>query len=234
MMFKRAALRMREVGARFLVTGEVLGQRPMSQMPKKLQLIEQESGLEGLILRPLSAKHLPETIAEREGWVDRNKLLAIQGRRRREQMDLAESLEIGDYPCPSGGCLLTDKNFARLVKDAIAHDEFDMKIIARLKTGRHFRLDGETRLIIGRDQKENERLALLAGKDIILVPKSHMGPTGILAGADAEKHLDMAMSILGGYADGDGIVSVHAEGRGLDLERSVQRLGREEAKKYSI
>ncbi len=234
LMFKAAAKRMREVGARFLITGEVLGQRPMSQMPKKLAIIEKESGLDGLILRPLSAKHLPETVPEREGWVDRSKLLGIQGRRRREQMDLAEALEIGDYPCPSGGCLLTDKNFARLVNDAIAHDELEMKIIARLKTGRHFRLSDKVRLILGRDKKENDRLELLAGSDIILEPRSDVGPAGVLVGDGAHEFLELAMSILGAYADGEGSIRVKARADGLDDEREVKRLTREETRKYSI
>ena len=234
MMFRRATKKMHELGAKFIVTGEVLGQRPMSQMPRKLTLIEKECGLEGMILRPLSAKHLPETIPEKEGWVDRSKLLAIKGRRRREQMDLADALEIGDYPCPSGGCLLTDKNFARLIRDAVAHDELDMPIISRLKTGRHFRLGEGTRLILGRDEQENNRLDLMVGSDIGLEPKSCMGPSGIIAGPADDAMLDLAMSILAGYCDGEGKVTVSAKGEDLDVTRDVDRMERDQNEEYHI
>ncbi len=112
LMFKTAKKFMQEIGASFIVTGEVLGQRPMSQKSPTLRLIEKESGLEGLILRPLSAKLLPETIPEKNGWVNREKLLSISGRGRKEQISLVKEFEMGDYPCPSGGCLLTDPCFS--------------------------------------------------------------------------------------------------------------------------
>lgn len=230
MMFKRAKVRMQELGARFIVTGEVLGQRPMSQMPKKLALIERESGLDGLILRPLSAKHLPPTIPEKEGWVDRSKLLAIHGRRRRQQMDLAEALDIGDYPCPSGGCLLTDKRFSVLIRDAIAHNELDLSIISRLKMGRHFRLRNDCRFILGRDEQENQRLKLMAGDDCVLEPVSAVGPTGILTGGSDENVLKQAMMILAGYCDGEGGVEVSALAPGRSpVNNVVERIDRSQS-----
>jgi len=121
-MLKRAKAYMEGSGASFLVTGEVLGQRPMSQRRDAMRLIEKEGGLDGLILRPLSAKFLPPTIPEKEGWVDREKLLAIQGRSRKPQIRLAEAFGIRDYPCPAGGCLLTDPQFAKRMKDLIVHN----------------------------------------------------------------------------------------------------------------
>ncbi len=112
MMFKKAGQFMKESGASFVFTGEVLGQRPMSQRKDTMRIIEKESGLEGLIVRPLCARLLPETIPEKEGIVDRNQLLRIQGRSRKEQIKMAENLQIQDYPCSAGGCLLTEKGFA--------------------------------------------------------------------------------------------------------------------------
>src|SRR5680860_1518330 len=110
--FERAAAYMEEIGASFLVTGEVLGQRPMSQMRRSIETIEKESGLKGRILRPLSAHHFPPTEVEKEGLIDRDKLLLISGRSRRIQIDVAEELVVNDYPCPAGGCLLTDPDFS--------------------------------------------------------------------------------------------------------------------------
>src|SRR3990170_2260758 len=118
-MLKKAKQYMEETGASFIVTGEVLGQRPMSQRKDAMRLIEKEADLKGLVLRPLSAKFLPVTIPEKEGWVDREKLLNIQGRSRKPQMKLADDLGIRDYPCPAGGCLLTDPSFAKRMKDLI-------------------------------------------------------------------------------------------------------------------
>ena len=113
---KKAREYMEQVGASFLVTGEVVGQRPMSQRSDAFRIIEKRSGCQGLVLRPLSAKYFEPSIAEREGWVDREHLLHITGRSRKEQIRLAEEWEIGNYHCPAGGCLLTDKTFSRKVR----------------------------------------------------------------------------------------------------------------------
>jgi len=119
--FRKAREHMERIGASFLVTGEVLGQRPMSQRIDAFRLIEKHSGTADIVLRPLCARHLPPTLPEREGWVDRSRLLAIAGRYRRDQIRLAAEWEIGDYPCPAGGCLLTQKTFAVKVKDLLDH-----------------------------------------------------------------------------------------------------------------
>jgi tRNA U34 2-thiouridine synthase MnmA/TrmU len=151
-MFKKAKDFMLESGASFIVTGEVLGQRPMSQRRNTMLLIEKEAGLDDLILRPLSAKFLPPTIPEREGWINRDKLLAIHGRSRKPQIKLAEDLGIRDYPCPAGGCLLTDPIFAKRVKDLMVHQiDFSLNDIHLLKIGRHYRLSPKLKLIIGRN-----------------------------------------------------------------------------------
>ena len=131
---------MQEINASFLISGEVLGQRPMSQHRQALSLIDKEAKIEGIILRPLSAKLFEPTIAETKGWVDRRKLLDISGRSRKPQMQLAEDFNISDYPCPAGGCLLTDPEFSKRIKDVLAHDDLSIKNIEIIKTGRFFRL----------------------------------------------------------------------------------------------
>ena len=120
---------MEEIGARFIFTGEVLGQRPMSQHRRAMNLIEKESGLQGLILRPLSAKLLSPTIPEEQQWVDREKLLDIQGRRRLPQIELAKKIGVKDYPCPAGGCRLTDPQFAKRLKEALDHEVYTIRDI---------------------------------------------------------------------------------------------------------
>ncbi|MFA5085916.1 MAG: 7-cyano-7-deazaguanine synthase, partial [Candidatus Omnitrophota bacterium] len=139
-MLKYARKMMADTGASFLVTGEVLGERPMSQRMDALNLIEKSAGVRGLLLRPLTAKNMEPTKPELEGVVDREKLLDIRGRSRKPQMALAKEFGITDYPNPAGGCLLTDPEFAKRVKDAIKHDEFNTGNLALLSVGRHFRL----------------------------------------------------------------------------------------------
>ncbi len=151
-MLKKAKAYMEESRAAFIVTGEVLGQRPMSQRKEAMRLIEKEAGLEGFILRPLSAKFLPITIPEKEGWVNREKLLNLQGRSRKPQIELADHFDIHDYPCPAGGCLLTDPGFSKRMKDLMIHDPaFSLNDVHLLKMGRHFRLSPEVKLVVGRN-----------------------------------------------------------------------------------
>ncbi len=155
-LLRKARKYMAETGADFVITGEVLGQRPMSQRRNTLRLIEKESGLEGLLLRPLSAKHFAPTLPEREGWVDREKLLAIQGRSRKVQMQLAEELDVTNYPCPGGGCLLTETAFVPKIRDLFHHsDELNLRDFRLLKAGRHFRIGPRTKVIVGRNEADN-------------------------------------------------------------------------------
>jgi tRNA U34 2-thiouridine synthase MnmA/TrmU len=166
-MFKKAKTYMEEIGARFIFTGEVLGQRPMSQHRRAMNLIEKESGLQRLILRPLSAKLLPLTIPEEHQWVDREKLLDIQGRRRLPQMDLAKKIGVKDYPCPGGGCRLTDPQFAKRLKEALDHGEDTIRDIQLLKYGRHVRLPSGAKVIVGRNEEENKTLLQFLNSDDI-------------------------------------------------------------------
>jgi len=157
-MFKKAKTYMEEIGARFIFTGEVLGQRPMSQHRRAMNLIEKESGLQRLILRPLSAKLLPLTIPEEHQWVDREKLLDIQGRRRLPQIELAKKMGVIDYPCPGGGCRLTDPQFAKRLKESFKYGEDTIRDIQLLKYGRHVRLLSGAKVIVGRNEEENKAL----------------------------------------------------------------------------
>jgi tRNA-specific 2-thiouridylase len=183
-MLKKAKVYMEGSGASFIVTGEVLGERPMSQRRDAIRLIEKEAGLEGFILRPLSAKLLPASIPEKEGWVDREKLLSIQGRSRKPQIQLAEHFGIRDYPCPAGGCLLTDPGFARRMKDLILnHPNFSINDVHLLKIGRHFRFSPKTKLVVGRNEEENQKIQTFAQEEDILLRLSRFpGPLSLLRG----------------------------------------------------
>lgn len=208
--FKKAKEYMQQQGAQFLVTGEVVGQRPMSQKRHTLRHIEKEVELDGLILRPLSAKALPATIPEKNGWVDRDKLLKIQGRGRKEQIQLAADLSVKDYPCPAGGCLLTDSGFARKAKDLIAHGEFTLENINLAKNGRYFRISDTVKAIAGRSQDENNKLSALAKEgDYVFKVVRYPGPIVLGCGDLGKADIDILASITVRYSDaGDGLVEV--------------------------
>lgn len=202
-MHKRAKEYMEEMGASFIVTGEVLEQRPMSQRRGTLNVIDKESELKGYVLRPLSAKHFEPTVPEKEGMVAREKLLKISGRSRKEQISLAEELDVGDYPCPGGGCLLTDVNFARRLKDLFEHQEnITLNDINLLKVGRHFRIIQESKFITGRMETENSTLDNLAKTyDFLFMPVNCQGPTGLLRGKASEDVINLCAKINARYCD---------------------------------
>lgn len=206
LLFKKAKELMHKEGASFVITGEVLGQRPMSQKLNTMQLIEKESGLEGLVLRPLSAKVLEPTIPETQGWVARDKLLSMAGRGRRGQMDLARDLGINDYPCPSGGCLLTDPQFSNRLKNLMKYEDLNLNAVQLLKLGRHFRLNDKARLIVGRDEKENQCLLNLARENDYLFspPDDLAGPTSLGRGEFNEELLRLSCEITCRYCDLNG------------------------------
>lgn len=197
-LLRKAREYMAESGADFVFTGEVLGQRPMSQRRDTLRVIERESGLAGLLLRPLSAKHFEPTIPEQEGWVDRNRLLAIQGRSRKEQIQLADELDVKNYPCPAGGCLLTELSFVSKVKDVFVHsEELNLRDFRLLKLGRHFRLSRATKLIVGRDDGENTVLENAAKpEDATLRWLDGGSPLGVLLGKVDDAALETAAKIV--------------------------------------
>jgi tRNA-specific 2-thiouridylase len=183
-MLRKVSGMMEELGASFVITGEVLGQRPMSQHRQAIEIIDKESGLAGRILRPLSAHHFPPTRPEVEGIVDRAQLLSISGRSRKTQIALAEQLGVRDYPCPAGGCLLTDPEIAARLRDLFAHvPGYTHRDLVLLTIGRHFRLNPSLRVVLGRTQEENERLlALAAPGDTVFMPEDFRGPTALTAG----------------------------------------------------
>jgi len=202
LMFTKAKRYAQKVGASFLFTGEVLDERPMSQHRKALDIIDTEAKLRGKILRPLSARLLPETEAEKQGWIEREKLLEIEGRSRKKQIELAEKFNITDYPCPAGGCLLTYKEFAAKVRDLIEHNEnLEMRDISLLKIGRHFRLN-KNKIIVGRNKDENRRLLTLKDDDEYIFEVPDCGsPITLLQGPKIKETIETAAALTARYSD---------------------------------
>lgn len=182
-MFSRAKQYMESIGADFVFTGEVIGQRQMSQLRHSMKWVEEGSGLQGKLLRPLCAQLLEPTIPETNGLIDRSKLLRINGRSRAEQRKMAENFNITDYPNPAGGCLLTDKNFARRMKDTFKYGYRNFRETVALKWGRHYRIDENFKLILGRNEEENMALKSYAHPDDhVMELQDRMGPTLIIKG----------------------------------------------------
>jgi tRNA U34 2-thiouridine synthase MnmA/TrmU len=203
LMFKLAGEMMPQGNFDFLFSGEVLGQRPMSQNKQALGYVAKHSGFKGYILRPLSAKNLPETIPEKEGLVDREQLLDIAGRGRKRQMELAKNFGITDYPAPAGGCLLTDKNYSIRLREIFEHQETcSEEELHLLKYGRHFRLNPENKLIVGRTEKDNEQILNYQNPatDIVIDVKDYSSPIGLLPGSAPDNAVLLAASICTGYS----------------------------------
>jgi tRNA-uridine 2-sulfurtransferase len=202
LMVKSAGARLEDLGASFVVTGEVVGQRPKSQMRFGLDAVERESGLAGLLLRPLSAKLLKPTIPELEGWVDREKLLGLHGRTRKPQMELAERFGIETFASPAGGCLLTDENYARVFRDLRDHEQLSIPAVRMLSVGRQFRLSDAAKLSVGRNHAENEALFRLKSEgDLLLKAVDHKGPVGVMSGRPGPEDIEIAARIVARYAD---------------------------------
>jgi tRNA U34 2-thiouridine synthase MnmA/TrmU len=208
LMLSKARELMKQWNAKFIITGEVLGQRPMSQHRQALDLIVKKANLEGLVLRPLSARLLAETIPEREGWVRRSELLALSGRSRNSQIELAKTLGIKEYSQPAGGCLLTDPAFAKRLKDLIAYSELDPNNVELLKLGRHFRLSQSAKLVVGRNEEENARLENLGQEnDYLFMPTETAGPTALGRGAFDTALIELACQIVCRYCDLNGKIN---------------------------
>ena len=206
-MLRKVKEMMTGAGASFVITGEVLGQRPMSQRRGAIQTIEKESGLEGRILRPLSAQHFPPTIPELDGIVDREKLLSFSGRSRKPQIDLADKLGVKDYPCPAGGCLLTDKVIASRLRDLFTHvPDYDVADLHLLRIGRHIRLHRGLKIVVGRDRGENDRIRSLAKSGTMLFqPSGFRGPTALACGTVDPLTEQRIGEILARYSQDDRI-----------------------------
>ena len=205
MMYKTAKEYMEKIGADFVVTGEVLFQRPMSQNKRALEIIEEETGMKGKVLRPLSAKHLTPTDAEKYGLVERTKLGDIRGRSRKDQIALANHFNISDPPNAAGGCLLTDPAFSKRIRDIMRHSKDIPSIndVELLKVGRHFRLSTEAKLVVGRDEDENDMIgAMIIDGDIIMEAAEYVGPKCILRCKKCDNTiLNMAARIVLRYSD---------------------------------
>lgn len=214
-MFTRAKKLAKKMGASFLFSGEVLNERPMSQHLRALTIIEKEADLEGKILRPLSARLLPETEVEKKGWIEREKLLDISGRSRSKQIQLARDFNLKDYPCPAGGCLLTDQKFAAKIKDLFKHQkQVTFKDISLLKIGRHFRYK-RSKIIVGRDEAENKQLQKLRGpSDYCFEVTNYGSPITLLQGRKTKVAIKKAAALTLRYSD-------------LPGEEAVVRFGKE-------
>jgi len=203
LMFKLAGELMQEKNFDFLFSGEVLGQRPMSQNKSSLGYVEKHSGFKGYIVRPLSAGNLPLTIPEKEGLVDRDRLLDISGRGRSRQIKLAEKFGITDYPAPAGGCLLTDKNFSNRLRDLFEHQtgctEEELRL---LKHGRHFRLNPDTKLIVGRTEQDNENILKYhnPAADTVIDVKDYPSPIAVVPHGAKKDSIQLAAAICTGYS----------------------------------
>lgn len=200
MMFKEAKKYAKKIKADFIFTGEVLDERPFSQSRKALEIIEKEAGLEGRILRPLSAKLLPITQAEAKGLVDRNKLLGIRGRKRTLQIKLAKEFGIKDYPHPTGGCILTEREFCAKLEDLLRFkgEKSSIEDIKLLSIGRHFRFE-KWKIIVGRNKEENEILEKMKG--IKLYVPNYGSPITLLENKASKEAIMKAAQLTARYSD---------------------------------
>ena len=201
-MLKKAKRYAKEIGAKFIFTGEVLGQRPMSQHRGALDLIEREAGLEGKILRPLSGKLLPKTEAQEKGYINEEALRDISGRSRKRQIEMTKEFNIVNYPCAAGGCLLTDKEFASKLQDLFQHKKrVTVKEVNLLKVGRHFRF-GDNKIIVGRNEAENGVLLRAKQKTDYYFEVPNCGsPTTILQGPKTKMAINKAAGLTAFHSD---------------------------------
>jgi tRNA U34 2-thiouridine synthase MnmA/TrmU len=236
LMLKKAKEYMEDLGADFIATGEVLDQRQMSQRLDTLMLIEKKAGLEGLVVRPLSGGLLPPTIPEKKGLIEHKQLMTIRGRSRRLTLDIAKNMNVTEYLSPSGGCLLTDPGFCRRLADVLRFKEkigaFDVDL---LKMGRHFRIAPDAKLIVGRNEEENQKIEELAENEYILLFVPDTGsPNAILLGD--KKHVKTAAGITARYSDKkkESKVEVHHRYKGKVDKVKVKPIDDSELSKWRI
>ncbi len=239
-MLKKARQMMEEEGADFIVTGEVLGQRPMSQRGYTMKLIEREAGLEGKIVRPLTARAVAATEAEKAGLIDRERLGKITGRSRKPQMALARELQIEDYPSPAGGCCyLVEEAYAHRFYDYLDHQE-ERRMTPRdaiiLATGRHFRIGPRTKVIVGRDESDNRALDLHRQSEPRLFARDFRGPLTLLQGEISDDSLHTAARITARYCDGkrEASVRIGVERESGETTLEVAPAGEEELDRWRI
>ncbi len=238
LMFHEAGKIMESEGADFLFSGEVLDERPMSQNYQSLMKVSKESGYKDFIIRPLSAKLLPETIPEKEGKVIREKLLDIRGRSRKRQIELAEYYGIKEYPQPAGGCLLTEPGYSQKLKELIKNSsEIDLRNVEFLEIGRHFRLNTGDKLIVGRDEKENNIiLSRKKDSDAIFDARDHPGPIAIITNLKSQDSISTSAAICAYYSDApkDQEILIDYFWRSEKNSISIKALPKEEIDKFRI
>jgi tRNA-specific 2-thiouridylase len=230
LMLKKAGEMMEARGADCILTGEVLGQRPMSQGKQSLHIVAKRSGYQPYIIRPLSARLLPETMPEKEGKVDRSRLLDIQGRGRKRQMEMAARYRITGYATPAGGCLLTDPGFSKRLRDLFAHDKnMEVRDMELLKVGRHLRLNDETKVIVGRKQRENAVISELStDHDIVIKMRDLPGPTVLVPYGCGREDLLRAAGICALYSHAPGDLKAVVEWRTGGAAQCVEIIPPEE------
>lgn len=224
LMLKEAKEFMLMTGAEFIITGEVIGQRPMSQRRDALNIIDREAGLRGYVLRPLSAKLMKPTMAEEQNIVDRGMLFGFSGRSRKPQMALAKEYGLTDYPAPAGGCLLTEPNYSFRLRELLAHDPApSLTDFHLLRIGRHFRLNRGCKVIVGRDESENEAiLGLTDNKGVYLSVPGFGSPITLIAGATEEEDLEIAASLCARYSDAGPMAEVGVTVSGMGPEYTLR------------
>ncbi|HER00527.1 MAG TPA: DUF814 domain-containing protein [candidate division Zixibacteria bacterium] len=203
LMLSEAKQFMEMTGADFLITGEVLGQRPKSQFRNSMNAVERDADVEGILLRPLCAKLLEPTIPEKEGLVDREQLLDINGRGRKRQMELARKFGLEDYPTPAAGCLLTDKKYSERLRDLMGHQEqINFDDLNLLRVGRHFRFNDDAKMIVGRNEIENDKIERYKEyHDLIFEAKQTGSPIVLLKGVPSDDALEFAARLTARYCD---------------------------------
>ncbi|DAB27789.1 MAG: ATP-binding protein [Sulfurimonas sp. RIFOXYD12_FULL_33_39] len=233
-MFAVAKRIMEAEGASFLISGEVMGQRPMSQNKDALQTVLNESNCEGLLLRPLSAKALVPTIAEIEGWVDREKLEGITGRSRDRQLELVKEIGLENFESPGGGCLLTDENFAKKMFDFIKYDTFEVKDIPIMKFGRHLRLPDGAKLVVGRNQEENKHLQNINNEKYYHLKAIDLpAPHSLLSKSATQADKELAAKIILTYCKTKDGVSYKVSYKEDEIE-ATPFISRDEIKPYTV
>jgi len=237
LMVRRAAERMNDLGASFIVTGEVVGQRPKSQMRFGLEAVVRESGAAGLLLRPLSAQLLPPTVPEESGWVDRSKLLGLHGRTRKPQLALAAAYGFSRFKSPAGGCLLADENYSRALRDLRDHGDLTLASVRLISVGRQFRISERAKLVVGRNQSENAVLAEACPPgDLLLRAADRKGPTAVLSGSATGEDRALAAGIVASYADDapPGTPRIQFQGPDGSIEIAAAPLPRERGRALAI
>lgn len=223
-MIRRAGELMTTLGYDFVATGEVVGQRPMSQNRQSIVVVERSSGLRGRLVRPLSAKLLEPTEPELKGLLKREWLLDISGRSRDRQIALAAELGIVDYPAPAGGCKLTEAGFCRKLADLMAHEGLEnLRLIELLKVGRRFRLPGGSGVILGRDQGENASLMAQTGLGVIISPVNAPGPTAVVTGPAGKEDMRLVEALVAAYTRCDRLAEGVRLSNGVEVPRPYSR-----------